>query len=300
MRDPTPSYEADVVLPVRARLGESPVWCSRSERLFWVDIDGRSVHRTDPINGTDEVRFLSVRPGSIALCREPGRLLIAAEHSLYDFEWSSGALSLTTRLEVEGSPTRMNDGRCDTRGRFWVGSMDDPAGTGARAAQLHCIDVDLTARVVEVGVGVSNALAFDADGTTMYWADTSEATIWAFDYDPETGRRSRRRELVRFGGDLAGLPDGACVDEAGCLWVACVYGWSVVRFTPTGEVDRVVRLPVEKPSMPAFGGRDLDTLFVTSISTGGARPAAPDQPLAGALLSIDVGGRGVPEPVFAG
>lgn len=299
MTGPRPSVpRVEAVLPARARLGENPLWCSRTHRLYWIDIDGRALHRTDPAHGTDEVRHLDLRPGSIALRQDHDHLLVAAEHAVYDLEWSTGALRELVRLEEEGTPTRMNDGRCDPAGRFWVGSMDDPSRSGNRAARLHRIDADLSATTVARGVGISNGLAFDADTATMYWADTSDAVIWSFDYDVDTGERSNRRVLVEFGAGLRGRPDGACMDAAGCLWVACVYGWSVARITPAGEVDRVVELPVEKPSMPAFGGDRLDTMFVTSIRTG-VRPPVAGQPLAGALLVVDVGASGIPEPLFA-
>jgi len=288
------------VTPGRARLGECPVWCGRSRRLYWVDIDGRTVHRTDPERGIDEERELDVRPGSIALCRRDGDLLVAAEHGLHLLEWATGTLTHLRVLETADAPTRMNDGRCDPAGRFWVGSMDDPAGSGAHWAQLHRVEGDLTATTCEHGIGVSNSLAFGPDGTTMYWADTRQGVIRAYDYDVTDGSRSNERVLVDFAGQLPGAPDGACVDAAGCLWSACVYGWGLARITPHGEIDRFVELPVEKPSMPAFGGERLDMMFVTSISTGGSRPAAPGQPLAGALLAVDVGCVGLPEPRFAG
>lgn len=290
----------DAVLPVRARLGECPLWCHRTSRLYWIDIDGRVVHRTDPATGRDEIRRLDVRPGSLALMPEVDRLLVAAEHGLYELEWSTGRLVRLRQLEDDDAPTRMNDGRCDPAGRFWVGSMDDPAGTGAGAGQLHCVDVDRTAGVVEDGIAVSNALAFDPGRSVMYWADTPTGLIWSFDYDSETGVRTGRRVFLDFAGNLPGGPDGACIDAEGCLWVACVHGWGVARLTPAGEIDRFVELPVEKPSMPAFGAARLDTLFLTSISSGGSRPAAPGQPLAGALLAIDVGQSGLTEPVFGG
>jgi sugar lactone lactonase YvrE len=129
----------------------------------------------------------------------------------------------------------------------------------------------------------------------MYWTDTQAQVIWAFDYDVHTGAASNRRAFFE-AADLPGKPDGACVDADGCYWLACVYGWSVVRITPDGRVDRTIELPVEKPSMPAFAGPNLDTLVVTSISSGGRRPAAPGQPEAGALLAVDVGVTGLPEP----
>lgn len=295
--------DAPAVEPVtadRALLGECPVWCDRAARLYWIDIDGRAVHRTDPDSGGDEVRTLDVRPGSIALRPDPDHLLVAAEHALHDLDWATGTLTHLVDLEPEDAPTRMNDGRCDPAGRFWVGSMDDPGGSGAHRGRLHRVDTDLAVTTAETGVGVSNSLAFAPDGTIMYWADTRRGRVEAFDYDVDTGDRRNRRVLVDFTDRLPGAPDGACVDRDGCLWVACVYGWGLARITPDGDVDHFVELPVEKPSMPAFGGPRLDTMFVTSISTGGSRPAAPGQPLAGALLRVDVDGAGLPEPRFAG
>jgi sugar lactone lactonase YvrE len=292
--------DIDEVLPVRALLGECPLWCQRTCRLYWIDIDGRVVHRTDPTTGQDDVRHLEVRPGSIALMADKNRLLVAAEHAIYELDWSTADLTPLRELEPDDSPTRMNDGRCDPAGRFWVGSMDDPAGTGAGAASLHCVSADLAASVVEREVAVSNALAFDRSRSIMYWADTPTGVIWSFDYHNETGTRAGRRVFIDFAGRLPGGPDGACIDAEGCLWVACVHGWGVARITPDGEVDRFIELPVQKPSMPAFGGDRLDTMFITSISSGGSRPAAPGQPLAGALLAIDVGQSGLPEPVFGG
>jgi sugar lactone lactonase YvrE len=176
--------------------------------------------------------------------------------------------------------------------------MDDP-NSGAAAGRLHRVDADYHPTIEREGVGVSNSLAFSPDGAVMYWADTAKELVWAYDYDVEEGSRSNERVFLDFA-DLPGKPDGACVDEAGCLWVACVYGWAVLRATPDGRVDRTIALPMEKPSMPAFGGRELETLYVTSISSGGSTPASADQPLAGALVALTPGVRGIAEPIFRG
>lgn len=289
----------DIVIDERARLGESPVWSGRDRVLFWIDIDSRVVHRTDPSTGQDETLQLDGRPGSIALTSDPDRLLVAIEHDLADIIWSTGELRRRAPLETGSPPTRMNDGRTDPVGRMWVGSMDDPSDSGGRAGFLYRVEPDRSHQIMESGVGVSNGLAFSPDGSVMYWADTTRQTVWAYDYDLATGARRNGRQFLDFT-DLPGRPDGACVDETGCYWVACVHGSAILRATPQGVVDRIIELPIEKPSMPAFGGTDLGTLFVTSISSGGSAPASPGQPLAGALLAIDVGVRGLPEPPFAG
>ncbi len=289
----------ECVLDVRARLGECPVWSQRDQNLYWVDIDSRLIHRYDPATDNDETRSTPGRPGAIALTSDSDRLLVAAEHDLVDFIWSSGEATQRLSLEPADSPTRLNDGRCDPVGRFWVGSMDDPSAGGHGSAMLHSVDSSGATRVVETGVGVSNGLAFSPDGKVMYWADSAREIVWSYDYDLDTGDRSNEQIFLDFA-DLAGKPDGACVDESGCYWVACVYGWALLRVTPAGTIDRKIDLPVEKPSMPAFGGSDLHTLYLTSISTGGSRAAAPGQPLAGALLALSVGVAGLAEPVFAG
>jgi sugar lactone lactonase YvrE len=133
----------------------------------------------------------------------------------------------------------------------------------------------------------------------MYYADTLEDTVWVYDYDVETGAPRDERVFTDFA-NLPGRPDGACVDADGCYWVACVFGSAVARLTSDGAVDRVIELPIEKPTMPAFGGPDLETLFVTSIGGGGTHEPNVVQPDAGRLLAIDVGVGGLSESHFAG
>ena len=284
---------------IRALLGECPVWSGRDRCLYWIDIDSHIVHRYDPDQERSDHRLLPGRPGSLALTHDADRLLVSMEHQLVDLTWSTGQVTPRSRLEADDIATRLNDGRTDPAGRFWVGSMDDPTYSGDRAGTLHRVEPDGGSEAIRSGVGVSNGLAFSPDGSVMYWADTTRDLVWAYDYDVESGLPRNERVFLDFS-ELPGRPDGACVDEAGCYWVACVYGWAVLRATPKGEVDRVIDLPVEKPSMPAFGGSDLDTLYVTSISTGGSVPLAPGQPWAGAVLTMEPGVKGLPEPLFAG
>jgi sugar lactone lactonase YvrE len=287
------------VLDIRAQLGECPVWSGRDRCLFWIDVDSQLVHRYDPAGDRSESRHLPGRPGSIALTHDTDRLLVAMEHQLVDLDWSSGDVTPRAELEADSAPTRLNDGRTDPAGRFWVGSMDIPAYNGQKAGTLYRIETDGRSEAIQPGVGVSNGLAFSPDGSIMYWADTTRDVVWAYDYDIASGTRRNERVFLDFS-TLPGRPDGACVDETGCYWVACVYGWSLLRATPAGEVDRIIELPVEKPTMPAFGGDDLDVLYLTSISTGGSVPLAPGQPWAGALLTMELGVKGLPESRFAG
>jgi sugar lactone lactonase YvrE len=170
--------------------------------------------------------------------------------------------------------------------------MYDPTSARIRSGHLHRADPSGDQLTLLDDVGVANGLAFSPDGTIMYFADTFDRTVWAFDYNVATGTPSNRRIFLAMG-ELPGKPDGACVDEEGGYWLACVRGGAVIRVLPSGEVERRIELPVSAPTMPAFGGPDLDVLYITSIG-------AEDEPLSGSLLAIHPGVRGLPEPWFGG
>jgi sugar lactone lactonase YvrE len=289
----------ECVVPAKASLGECPLWSDLDERLYWVDIDGREIHRYDPASGADERRSVPGRPGSIALTETAGRLLVALEHGLAFYDWDSAAYREWIALEPEATGNRLNDGRCDPAGRFWVGSMFDPTSAGRSTGMLHRVGPGGDVATVRTEIGIANGLAFSPDGSTMYFADTPRQTVWAYDYDVATGDARNERVFIDFTG-LPGRPDGACVDQDGCYWIACVGGWAVIRVTPDGAVDRRIDLPVARPTMPAFGGPALATLYVTSIGDGGSRPGIPGQRDPGGLFAIETGARGLVEPRFGG
>lgn len=287
----------EVAVEPGAALGECPVWSVTEQVLYWTDIDGREIHRFDPSTGTDERCSLGLRPGSFALTSDPGKLLVAAEHRVGFVDWDEHSFEPWIDLESPDTGNRMNDGRTDPTGRFWVGSMYERPSEGRRTGALHRVDTDGSSTTVREGIGVSNALAFSPDGRTMYWADTAVGTVWAHDYEPASGTMGASRVFVDFA-DLPGKPDGACVDADGCLWVACVFGSALARLTPDGTLDRLVELPIEAPTMPAFGGASLDTVFVTSIGQAQSASVPSRSPLAGAVLALQPGPVGLAEPLF--
>jgi len=280
-------------------LGECPVWCTEDQLLFRVDIEGRRIHRYDPVTGQSDFRSVPGRPGSIALTDIPGLLLVAVETHLAWYNYLDDQFSPWIQLEPFESPNRLNDGRCDPAGRFVVGSMHTDTNSGQRTGILHQITADGDVRTIRDHIGVSNGLAFDSQQQIMYFADSHTAEVLAYDYNAETGDWANDRSFFDYK-QVRGLPDGACLDTDGCYWSASAHGWQIVRITPHGKIDRVIKLPVQIPSMPAFGGTNLSTLFVTSIAAAPppeqqVDPAFPP----GSVLAIDLDVQGLPEPRFS-
>ena len=287
----------DCVLDIRAELGECPVWSERDQTLYWIDIYAGRLNCFNPSTGANRVWQHNEPIGSFALCMD-GTALLALQSGLFRYDLVSEKLTPLAHPERHLPGNRLNDGRCDGQGRFWVGSMQDPVDPSNPRGALYRMDADLSCRRVAGGFFVSNGLAFSPDGRTLYHSDSYVAvrTIWAWDIDADDGAISNRRVFVDTKG-MPGRPDGAAVDADGCYWMAANDGWEIVRFTPAGRVDRRIALPVAKPSMVAFGGPRLDTLYITSI-----RPTTDleGQPQAGSLFAVDAGVKGLPEPLFAG
>jgi len=283
-----------------ALLGEGPVWCPVEQCLWWVDIPGSTLHRYEPSSGWTGSWPMPQHAGSLAL-REAGGVLVALRSAVGLLDPATSALSLLDAPESDRPETRFNDGKCDRQGRFWVGTMRTEGEPAARQAEgaLYRLDPDFRWHRVLDDITVPNGLAWSPDGETMYFADSPRRTIWAFPFDPATGALGPRRVFATVP-EAAGFPDGATVDAAGYLWSAHFDGWRLTRYAPDGRVDRVVPLPVQRPTSCAFGGPDLDVLYVTSASMRLGFWARRAQPAAGGLLALAPGVRGLPEPRFAG
>lgn len=285
---------------VVATLGECPVWVGSEQALYWEDIDGKAIHRYDPATDTTETRHLPGRPGSFATTSVAGQFAVAMEADLVLLDWESGKTELIVGVEDPVRGNRLNDGRCDHAGRFIVGTMWPEAGANKFNGSLYSIGAAGSVDTLETDVGIPNGLVFDPERSRMYWADTFHATIWDWDYDLDTGLRSNKRVFFNYSDhpDVHGLPDGGCLDAEGHYWSASVTGWALTRISPDGEPVATVDLPVAMPTMPAFGGPDLTTIYVTSIDGGMVDEKRSGGVPAGALLSVDLGIAGVPEPPF--
>ena len=289
--------QIDIVLDVKTTLGEGPVWDVEQQRLYWIDsLDGRVFRAT--ADGR-ELRAWDVgaKVGSLALRRDGSHALVALQNGVHTLDLVTGALELIVRPEPSLENNRLNDGKIDAAGRFIFGSMDmleeQPSG------RLYSLDTDMTLKVLDENIIVSNGPCWSPDSSIFYFADSWSGEIWAYDYDLATGTVSNRRCFARVNRSEGGVADGATVDEEGYVWQALVYSGKLVRYDPDGSVDRVIEMPVRKVTSVMFGGPELDILFVTSM----ARPPLPrfpsDGQARGALFAVKgLGVRGLPEGRF--
>lgn len=275
-------------------LGECPLWNELEGALYWVDSRAPALRRLAPGGNTFSTLTLAETVGSIAF-RDRGGLLAATRSGIHFLDPASGALERVAAPESHLPDNRFNDGRCDRQGRFWAGTMSDvrrdPVGT------LYRLDPDLACTPLRNAIIIPNSLAWSPDGRRMYFADTHRHAIWAWDYDPATGAATRERVFADTG---AGRPDGSCVDADGCLWNAEYGAGRLVRYSPAGAVDRIVELPVANPTCCCFGGKDLDVLYVTTARQRLTPAELERQPLAGSVLALRPGVRGLSESRFAG
>lgn len=288
--------EIRVAAGTRNILGEVPMWDPETASLWWVDIEGCRLQRLDATTGEITTWTVPERIGSFAL-REGGGIVCAFASGFAYYDLDSGETDWIARPEAETPTNRFNDGKVDRQGRFWAGTMDDRLSE--RTGALYRLDPDLSLHRMETGIGISNALCWSPDDSRFYFADTMQQEIWCYDYTPQTGAIAGRRVFAHTR-DEPGQPDGATVDAEGYLWNAQWDGWRLVRYAPDGTVDRVVDLPVQKPTSCIFGGPDLRTLYVTTAIWDLTGEALAAQPLAGALLAFETDVPGLPETRFAG
>ena len=230
--------------------------------------------------------------------RERGGTTAALKTGFTAVARERGALTPILDPEPDMPENRLNDGRCGPDGRFWVGSRNP--GVDAATGSLYRFDPDFTCHRMDSGIIVANGMAFSPGGRTMVFGDSTAETYWKYDLDRASGTLSNKRIYL----ETHNLPwkvDGATFDAEGYYWGALLGDWSIGRFDPEGRLVRIIRLPVQHPTMCNFGGPDLDVLYVTSGTNFLNAEQLKQQPLAGALFAIHgVGVKGIPEPLFAG
>jgi sugar lactone lactonase YvrE len=274
-------------------LGEGPIWDPDRQRLFWTDIQSRCLRSLDPESLAIETIGAPERIGAFALTVGGDEVMAAFETGFGLFNLSTGSVSWLVRPEEGLTGRRFNDGRVDRQGRFWAGAMvEDHAVAPRRSASLWRLDRDGSASVQRTGLSISNGLCFSPDGSVLYFADSPDRLILAFDLDPDTGAISGERVFAEV---EEGSPDGATVDAEGCVWSACWGAGQIVRYAPDGRAIEVLGVPTSQPTCPAFGGPELKTLFVTSARDGLTDAELSGDPHAGDIFVFERGTPGLSE-----
>jgi len=287
--------QIEVALAAGAVLGECPRWHTEQARLYWVDIARNELHRFDPATGRDEQRRFAAPVGCFAFARTGGLVLGMKDGLARLADWDTEPEPFGEQVLAGDADLRMNDGRTDARGRFWVGSVN--MAKSATNAALYRFDADGSCTLMQNGMTTCNGAAFSADGLRFHHADTPSHILRAYRADPATGTLHDERILHQF--PLGqGRPDGGSFDEEGCYWSALFDGGRVVRLAPSGEIVESVALPTPRPTMIAFGGADRRTAYITTARSGLGDDALAAAPLSGAILSFRVSVPGVAEWPF--
>lgn len=287
------AQDVQLVLDAKAILGEGALWDPLEQKLYWVDIEGRKLHIYDPATGNDRSLPTGEKVGTVVPVRGGG-VLVALQNGVHKMNTRTGELTFLANAEKDPA-VRYNDGKCDPSGRLWVGTM-----AGHQEAALYRVDGDGSMHLLLDSVTCSNGIAWSADKKTMYYVDTPTFTVMAFDYDNATGEISNGRVAVKVPQGM-GAPDGMTIDEEGKLWVAMWGGGCVARWDPqTGELLQKITVPGPHTTSCAFGGKNLETLYITTAREGMSAEQLRDYPLSGGVFAVQPGVRGVPAEFFEG
>jgi sugar lactone lactonase YvrE len=295
--------EARLILDCRNELGEMPLWCGRSGRLFWIDVihPGRLFQWNSRDNAVGFEQFDDLITGVVR--HSNGNLVVAGTSDIFEFTPETARSRTLFSLPADHSGHRFNDGGCDRAGRLWIGTLQNNLAPDGRAGEdlapsgrIYCIDAAAPARSFDASLICPNALCWSIDDTIFYVADSGTGWIYVYDFDLNRGTIARRREFCRLEG--LGIPDGAAVDAQGYIWNARWGAGAVARISPTGQLDRLIRVAATNPTACCFGGPNLDTLYVTTARYGLSPSQLAEQPFDGGVFAIDTDIPGLPTPAF--
>jgi sugar lactone lactonase YvrE len=290
--------EPEHLLPAQNRLGETPIWNPEENALYWVDWGGLPTCRYEPDTGKFTTFPASVPVTALAR-RASGGWIAIAQNGLYGWDPTTNEYQMIVGTPHPARPEIFyNDAAVDQQGRLLVGTfnMNDPF---LPEGSLYRLDSDGSLHELDAGYATTNGIGFSLDGRTVYVADQRKWEIIVLDYDPVMGATSNRRVFARIPQD-EGQPDGLIVDAEGFIWNGHQGGWKLTRYDPDGKIERQIRFPVQHVISFAFGGKDLDELFVTTMSWGLEEDQRKQQPWAGDLFRVKTGVKGLVEPAFAG
>jgi sugar lactone lactonase YvrE len=290
--------EMECVADAKSIVGESPLWSAAEQCVYFVDIPQRQLHRLSLSNMLLESFTTPDIVTAVAL-RRGGGLILTFERTLAFFDPGKKSFAATMAMTTEPTGNRFNDGKCDRQGRFWSGTMcktewDEPCGS------LYRIGADRTATRLVSGIRCSNGLGWSPDSRTFYFAESFAHTIYAFDFEAQSGVISGRRVFATLDPASGAFPDGLTVDAEGHVWNAQPVFGRLVRYDPDGRIDRIVETPVSRCTSCTFGGDDLGTMYVTSARDSLTAEELIEEPLAGGLFAFRPGVTGIAETPFIG
>ena len=276
-------------------IGEGPLWHPTEQALYWIDILKPSLHRLDWNTRDHQEWDMPDMIGCIAHY-DNDHFIAAIGGRIVKINIHDRSIIELVELIVGRENLRLNDGACDRQGRFWVGSMD--MSEVSKQGGLYRYDPDGAVHLLTEQLIVSNGLAWSLDNSKLYHCDSGLGKIFQYAFDPDTGTLGNREVLVEVPKE-AGFPDGMCIDNEGCLWVGHWDGWRIVRYTPDGQIDRMIKMPVARATCCAFAGPNLDTLVITTACYQLSQDDLKTAPLSGSVFALNVGVTGVAEPSFA-
>ncbi len=293
--EPTP-IEVTRVLTAKMQIGEGPVWDVKNQRLLWVDIVGQELNVFNPADGSNKTyKFPDIVTS--ATPRAAGGVLLTLRRSIALFDPATEKLEIIAEVEADMPGNRFNDGKTDRQGRHWAGTMGDvdwnhPIGS------LYRIGADRKPVRMEQKICCSNGIGWSPDNKTMYFCESFAHIIHAYDFDAATGEIANRRPFTTV--NTESFPDGLTVDAEGFVWSAQPVFGRIVRYDPAGKMERIIELPVSRGTSVMFGGANLDTLYITTMRTTLEDAQLAEEPLAGCLLALKPGVRGIAEVPFQG
>lgn len=289
--------QAKLELLMDAHLGEGPVWDETQQKLWWVDILSGKLHKYNPSSAKNSSVDMGEHIGA-AVLRKNGGIVLALTTGFYFFNEKTGEKTAVTDPESHLPENRFNDGKCDSAGRFWAGTLNYNLEKGA--GSLYCLNPGLTVEKKLDGITISNGLAWNSRGDQFFFIDTPTGDISSFQYDKESGDLTNRSVITHID-EKDGYPDGMTIDTEDKLWVALYGGGKVIRINPeNGEADFEVKLPVPKPTSCTFGGKGLNELYITTCRENMSRQDLKKYPQSGSLFRAKLPFRGLPVNRFSG
>ncbi|SDT46502.1 Sugar lactone lactonase YvrE [Mucilaginibacter mallensis] len=292
----TKHITADLIFDAKAQLGEGAIWNHMESKLYWVDIEGRLFNVFDPVTNQNRTYNTLKRIGTVVPTNN-GQVLVALEDGIATIELTDGTITYKIDTDIHLMHNkRFNDGKCDHEGRFWVGTH---SMSGVReVSELYCISENFAMEEKVSGVSISNGIAWNADGSLMYYIDTPTGQVVQYDFDRQTGAIANKKVIITIP-EEQGYPDGMTIDNEGMLWIALWDGFCVARFDPqTGEMIHKVAVPAPKVSSCAFGGDNLDTLYITTARAEMTEEELELYPLSGGVFAVKTDAKGMPAHYF--